>query len=85
MEKRYAIDVEADVLRDNINNLVANFMRYVIENNINRREDKENPVVIKYEETYRLMESTYRMKEYEEIDAAQKKLDELWRFYNGIL
>ncbi len=85
IEGRRDINVEVEILRDRFNDIVAKFMKYIIKNNVDTNKETENPIVINYKEAYRIMETTYGFSTYEEIDVAEKKLDEFWRYYNELI
>lgn len=77
-------DIEAEVIRERFNDITAKYMKYIIKHNIDVKKESENPIVLNFKEAYRIMDSTYSFSTYEEIDEAEKKLDELWKYYNEL-
>ncbi|MBE6842540.1 MAG: hypothetical protein E7510_06870 [Ruminococcus sp.] len=85
MEKRYDIDAEREVFADRANKVCADFAKYLRVKGLNENMDEENPIVKKYFEAIDLERKAYKLKTYDEIDEAERKLNEIRGFYCELL
>ncbi len=83
-EKRYDIDVERDVFKERGNNACARFADIVEKMGLTFEKDEDNPVMKKYNELIRLVNDAYKLKTYEDIDAAEGKLTEIREYCSGL-
>ena len=84
-KKRFDLDVEIDVFRDRGENACVCYAKILRKFGLDLNKDTDNPIVKNYAELIDLLNDYYKIKSYEELDKAEARMIELWKFCNEFL
>ena len=77
MEENFNINKAQVDLRNYIGYVICEHYHFLRKNNIDPLSDKENELVKKHDELYKIDESVYKCETKEDIDALEKRVNEI--------
>ena len=84
-KKRFDLDVEIDGFKDRGENACVCYANVLEKFGLDLNKDTDNPIVKNYDELIKLLNDAYKIETYEDLDKAEARMIELWKFCNEFL
>lgn len=84
-KKRFDLDVEIDGFKDRGENACVCYAKILRKFGLDFKKDRDNQIVKNYVELRKLLNDAYKIETYEDLDKAEARMIELWKFCNEFL